>query len=260
MSGITALAVDPGVNRVFGGVRQAVDIFDAGTRKLTSIGIEDLVFDVGVNPATHLAYSVSGATNVIDPGSSAPPGGVDFNAQGLWWANPPGSESGWGVNIAQQGSTFFAAWFTYDETGGAAWYVMPNGLLKGHSEFLGSLYRVTGPSFAGSFDPSKVAATQVGSLDVAFSDSSHARFEATVNGATVVKFIVREIFASPDPTCVAGGTPGAQPNYTDLWWKSPAGSESGWGLFLTHQGDDIFTVGSRTTRTASRCGSWARTS
>lgn len=166
----------------------------------------------------------------------------DFNAQGLWWTNPPGSESGWGVNIAQQGSTFFAPWFTYDQNGQATWFVMPDGLQKGQSEFLGPLYRVTGPSFTGPFDSSKVSAMQVGDLDVAFADSSHARFEATVNGLDLVKFITREIFASPVPTCVTGGTPGPQPNYTDLWWKSPAGSEPGWGLFLTHQGDDLFTV------------------
>ena len=168
--------------------------------------------------------------------------GAPLNVEGLWWASPPGSESGWGVNIAQQGDTFMAAWFTYDETGNAAWFVMPDGLTKGHSEFLGPLYRVTGPSFTGPFDPSKVSATKVGELDVAFTDASHARFEATVNGADVVKFIVPQVFANPPPTCVTGGSPGSMPNYTDLWWKSPAGSESGWGIFLTHQGDNIFAV------------------
>ena len=135
-----------------------------------------------------------------------------------------------------------SAWFTYDENGSATWYVMPDGLLKGHTEFLGPLYRVTGPSFTGPFDSSKIVVKQVGDLDVAFGDSSHARFEATVNGVDILKFITPQIFATTAPTCVTGGAPGAQPNYTDLWWKSPAGSESGWGLFLTHQGDVIFTV------------------
>src|SRR5205085_511004 len=31
-------------------------------------------------------------------------------------------------------------------------------------------------------------------------------------------------------------------NFTDLFWAYPAGSESGWGVFLTHQGDNVFTV------------------
>ena len=29
-------------------------------------------------------------------------------------------------------------------------------------------------------------------------------------------------------------------NYTGLWWASPAGSESGWGINFAHQGDTIF--------------------
>ena len=30
--------------------------------------------------------------------------------------------------------------------------------------------------------------------------------------------------------------------YQGLWWKSPAGSESGWGLNIAHQGDIIFAT------------------
>lgn len=32
------------------------------------------------------------------------------------------------------------------------------------------------------------------------------------------------------------------PNYTGLWWKAPAGSESGWGVSIEHQGDILFCV------------------
>jgi hypothetical protein len=31
-------------------------------------------------------------------------------------------------------------------------------------------------------------------------------------------------------------------NYQDLWWKIPAGSESGWGVNFTHQGNTIFAT------------------
>jgi len=31
-------------------------------------------------------------------------------------------------------------------------------------------------------------------------------------------------------------------NYTDLWWAAPAGSESGWGINLDHQGNVIFAT------------------
>ena len=35
---------------------------------------------------------------------------------------------------------------------------------------------------------------------------------------------------------------GAPPNYTGLFWNSPAGSESGWGINFAHQGDMIFAT------------------
>ena len=34
----------------------------------------------------------------------------------------------------------------------------------------------------------------------------------------------------------------AVPNYQGLWWNSPAGSESGWGINVAHQGDIIFAT------------------
>src|SRR5258706_10252991 len=55
------------------------------------------------------------------------------------------------------------------------------------------------------------------------------------------KPITRFVFSTM-PTCVLGGTPGPSPNFQGLWWKSPAGSESGWGLNLEHQGDVIFAI------------------
>ena len=36
--------------------------------------------------------------------------------------------------------------------------------------------------------------------------------------------------------------PPAVVNYEGLWWKSPAGSESGWGINFAHQGDVIFAT------------------
>ena len=37
-------------------------------------------------------------------------------------------------------------------------------------------------------------------------------------------------------------SPSADPNYAGLWWKSPAGSESGWGINFAHQGNIIFAT------------------
>ncbi len=67
-------------------------------------------------------------------------------------------------------------------------------------------------------------------------------FSATISGSRISKSVTRQVFAAPVPSCVAGGGPGAQPNYQDIWWASPAGSESGWGVYVTHQGDNLFVT------------------
>jgi hypothetical protein len=38
------------------------------------------------------------------------------------------------------------------------------------------------------------------------------------------------------------GQVGGAPNFTGLFWSAPAGSESGWGINLAHQGDIIFAT------------------
>jgi hypothetical protein len=47
----------------------------------------------------------------------------------------------------------------------------------------------------------------------------------------VISFITRHNAATRE---------GGANNYQGLWWKSPAESESGWGLNVTHQGDKLF--------------------
>ena len=165
------------------------------------------------------------------------------NYEGLWWKSPAGSESGWGVNIAHQGDILFATWFTYDADGNGMWLVMSDGAKTGAGTYSGTLYRTTGPAFsANPWNPAQVGVSPVGSANFAFSDANDGMFTYTVNGLTQSKAIVRQVYSTPVPTCVAGGTQGNPPNYQDLWWRSPAGSESGWGVNITHQGDTLFAT------------------
>jgi hypothetical protein len=63
-----------------------------------------------------------------------------------------------------------------------------------------------------------------------------------VNGISQSKAITREVFG-PLPTCsFGGGSLPAASNYQDIWWAAPAGSESGWGINFSHQGDIIFAT------------------
>jgi hypothetical protein len=171
--------------------------------------------------------------------SSTPP----LNFQALWWKAPAGSESGWGVNVTHQGDILFATWFTYDLDGSGMWLVMSNGSKVGDNTYSGTLFRTTGPAFNSEpFDPGRINLTTVGSGTFTFTDASSGTFTYTVNGITQSKAITRQVYAAPVPDCVAGGSAGATPNYQDLWWRSPAGSESGWGVNITHQGDILFAT------------------
>jgi hypothetical protein len=114
----------------------------------------------------------------------------------------------------------------------------------GGNAFFGTLLQVTGPPFdATPFDPSQVVATPVGAATLTFTDAKNGTFAYTVNGIAQTKNITREVFgALPSCTFSANNNPAAVTNYQDLWWKAPAGIESGWGINFTHQGDTIFAT------------------
>lgn len=176
------------------------------------------------------------ATALATPAADAP------NYQGLWWASPPESESGWGMNVAHQGDVAFATWFTYNAAGESWWLVMVANKL-GEGTFAGDILETAGPVFSATpFDPAKVMRKAVGRGTLAFSDLDNGTLRYTVNGVSQVKYITREVFGTV-PTCTYSAQPdlaGAS-NYTDLWWV-PGGAESGWGINLTHQGDVIFAT------------------
>jgi hypothetical protein len=72
---------------------------------------------------------------------------------------------------------------------------------------------------------------------------NNGSFAYTVNGVPQTKTITRQVFG-PLPTCTFGvqSNLALATNYQDLWWKIPAGSESGWGVNFTHQGNTIFAT------------------
>jgi hypothetical protein len=163
------------------------------------------------------------------------------NYQGLWWAAPAGSESGWGIDLAHQGDVIFATWFTYDATGKGLWLAMVANLdLTG--AYTGALLRSTGPPFtAVPFRPLEVTTVGVGTGALTFDAAGGGTFAYTLAGVTQKKTIVRQAFG-PLPTCTFGIESDLTRayNYQDLWWAAPAGAESGWGLSLAHEGDIVF--------------------
>jgi len=178
---------------------------------------------------------ISPATAVQVVAAGAP------NYGGLWWARPAGVESGWGLNIAHQGDTLFVTWFTYDATG-KGWWLEMTAPLVGAGAYAGTLLQATGPAFSAvPFAPNLVHQTSVGTATLTFTDANTATFAYTVNGITQTKSITRQVFGQL-PTCTFNllSDLSAAYNYQDLWWAAPAGSEAGWGLNVTQQGDVIF--------------------
>lgn len=154
--------------------------------------------DSGSNPISLQEFATP--RPACGPGLTA---GARTNYQDLWWASPPGSESGWGVNIAHQGDIFFATWFTYDASGRGQWLVMSDGRRNGTETWSGTLYRTAGSAFGTQWIDSQRALTAVGSATFGFSDASHGTFTYTLDGVTRAKPITRQQFSTPGTLCVS---------------------------------------------------------
>jgi alpha-tubulin suppressor-like RCC1 family protein len=198
---------------------------------------------VGITPQEAIAHgrclgTVPGASPCVPAETSA----AATSYQGLWWRKD-GTESGWGLNISHQGEILFATWFTYDVDGSDMWLVMSEGAKTSDGTYGGKLYRATGPPFSASpWNGSQVTRTEVGNATLSFTDADNGTFSYTVNGVTQSKPIGKFLFSSSPTTCTLGGDAGGAVNYQDLWWASPAGVESGWGLNVAHQGDILFAT------------------
>ncbi|MEP7067914.1 MAG: YncE family protein [Usitatibacter sp.] len=234
-----ALAVNERTNKIYVATSQGfVTVIDGATNATTRVAIPQNATALALNPLTNKLYVAAGTVTVIDagPASAAPPAAPGYNVQGLWWRS---SEPGWGINFTQQGDTLFSTWFTYDADGSGLWLVMPNGARSTDNSYSGTLYRTTGPAYNAAFSSAPVTSTAAGSATFTFTSPDSGILTATVNGTTLTRPISRELYGAPVPACTLGGAAGAAPNYQDLWWRA-GGSESGWGINITHQGEILF--------------------
>jgi predicted dienelactone hydrolase len=247
----TAPIVDvmQGINRL-AGTRELVALF--GVKHGFDVPSTDDIFTWSV---TFLDAEVRGdpvARDKLQRMASVAGGGDDrvvipyngvapANYGGIWWN---ASESGWGITFAHQGDTIFATWLTYDLAGNPWWLAMTAVRTTG-ATYAGTLYQTRGPAFSAMpFNPDSVAATMVGPGTLTFANADNGTFAYTVAGMSQTKSITRQIFGSVVPTCSFGAQPDLTlaANYQDMWWAAPEGSEAGWGVSLTHQGNTIFAV------------------
>jgi hypothetical protein len=132
------------------------------------------------------------------------------DASDLWW-DP--DESGWGVNLAQQGDIAFLTLFVYGADGKATWFVadaMQAQKTTTTLSFTGDLFSATGPAFSAStFNPTQVVRTRVGSATFTMVDSANATFTYTVNGTRVAKTVTRQTWRENNSSGVYIGYLGA---------------------------------------------------
>ena len=145
-------------------------------------------------PAETLAFSVH---EPVEIAVFPPPPRPLTDYSGLWW-NP--DESGWGLSLHQSPTHgVFGAWFVYNSGGQPEWYTLQGGQWTDATTWRGTIYRTTGPFFAGpDFDPRLVLVQAAGSATLDFRHNAgaedQARFTYTVNGVTTTKTITRMSF------------------------------------------------------------------
>ena len=110
----------------------------------------------------------------------------------LWYLP---AESGWGVNVIQQGDVVFATFFVYASDGSAKWFSVSDGRSvassPGQNTFTGALYETRGSFYGGPWGGVS-AQIQVGTATFTFTTSTTGTLQYTVNGVNVSKSIVRQ--------------------------------------------------------------------
>lgn len=158
------------------------------------------------------------------------------NLSGVYWdpATP-----GWGMHIAHQGSTAWAAWYTYDTQGQVVWMVM--GAPRSADSYRGTLTRSTGVPFARiSGMPSQVSVAGVGNGELRPQADGTLEFVTEIDGERRSQRLERFDVVPEPPRCHLVSNPAARSsNLTDVWWNP---SESGWGLTLQEQGPSTFAA------------------
>lgn len=136
-----------------------------------SPGTATLTF-TSLNSAT-LQYTINGVSGTKSITRQSFTGGTaPFNVADLWWGGQ--SQNGWGINIAQQGGTLFAVWYTYGNNNLTSWYVVPGGTWSGNS-YSGTMYSTTGSPWLGAtYNPNALVVTTAGTITFNFSSANAA--------------------------------------------------------------------------------------
>jgi lysyl endopeptidase len=146
----------------------------------------------GTAVMSYTINGVSGAKSIARQPFGRPEAG-GLVVGDLWWGGQT-FENGWGVNLAQQNSTLFGVWYTYDANGRPTWFVMPGGNWSGNV-YSGALYRTTSSAWLGTpYNSAQLQVFQVGALTFNFANTNSGTMTYTVNGFTQSKPVARQPF------------------------------------------------------------------
>lgn len=132
--------------------------------------------------------------------SAAQASTATVNYNDLWW-NP--NESGWGVNIAQQGTFLFLTFFIYGADSKPTWVTgeltRTGQSASGQPIFTGGIYLSDGPYYgAASFNPNDVHRNQVGTASFNPVDAVSGTLSYSIGGVNVTRSIVRQTLVNDD--------------------------------------------------------------
>jgi hypothetical protein len=124
----------------------------------------------------------------------------------LWWADPPGSENGWGFQLVQRNSTIFATIFVYGPTGAPTWYVATMVLADGQFIWSGDLCTTTGPWFGTvPYNPALFTFRKVGTMTWNGYALNKGILSYTVDGVPVTKNAIRQTLVNENYNGHFGG-------------------------------------------------------
>lgn len=129
----------------------------------------------------------------IGPRTATASSSFTLDLSDLWW-NP--TEAGWGAQLVHQHLTVFATMFVYAQNGQPEFYVATLARAPNFVDWVGPLYRTTGPWWGGAFDPATVVESEVGTMTFHSQGTSSGRFDYTIGGVAVSKSVLRMSFAN----------------------------------------------------------------
>jgi hypothetical protein len=159
------------------------------------------------------------------------------NVSTIWWVP---AESGWGLNLNQQGDSVFAAWFTYGEDGKALWLYGVLNQQQGAEVWSGPIFRTTGVPFDQITGAASKTNDSAGTAILTATPDGALLLQQTIGTTTQTKRLERFAFDAAVPVCrTTSDSRAGATNYQDIWFNE---AEPGWGINLIHQGKTIFVA------------------